>query len=130
MRILVAEDDAAIVGFSSVLLTRPGGLDDRDRLVRYLEMILTAGPDAAHLVRQIKDFYRPRDAADPFGPVDVNEVVGTVRQGGVAPPLVVMLSGFAESLAGADLRPPGVDRVLSKPITLASLREALRAVDA
>jgi CheY-like chemotaxis protein len=58
------------------------------------------------------------------------ELVQALRPGGVAPPLVVMLSRFAESLAGPDLRPPGVDRVLAKPITLASLREALQAVDA
>jgi signal transduction histidine kinase len=59
---------APIVGFSNLLLRRPADLDDRKKLTRYLELIHTAGQDASHVVRRLREFYRQRDDTESFLP--------------------------------------------------------------
>jgi len=66
---------SAVVGYSSMLLLRPADLDDKAKLRRCLEAISTAGQDAARLVRSLREFYRRREEAEVFGPVNVNEAV-------------------------------------------------------
>jgi signal transduction histidine kinase len=68
---------SAIVGFSSMLLMRPADLNDTEKVRRRLELISTAGQDAAQLVRRLREFYRARDESEEFMPVDLNEVVTT-----------------------------------------------------
>jgi FixJ family two-component response regulator len=38
---------------------------------------------------------------------------------------ILMLTGFGDFMIGADERPEGVDVVVSKPVTIASLRDAI-----
>jgi signal transduction histidine kinase len=66
---------SAVMGFTSMLLLRPGDLDDKARVKRCLEMMYTAGEDASQLVRRLREFYRQRDEAEVFLAVNVNEVV-------------------------------------------------------
>jgi signal transduction histidine kinase len=66
---------SAVVGFSSMLLLRPGDLDDRTRVRHCLEMIYAAGEGASQLVRRLREFYRPRDEVEVFMAVNVNELV-------------------------------------------------------
>ena len=41
---------------------------------------------------------------------------------------VIMMTGFGTMMEDTSEKPPGVDLVISKPITLAGLREALRSL--
>ena len=63
-----------ILGFTELLL-RSQALKDAERATRYLEMIRTAAKDAAHIVARLKEFYRPRDAKEPFEVVELNALV-------------------------------------------------------
>ena len=66
---------APVVGFTELLLATPEMLDDKETLKRYLELIYAGGQDAARVVYRLREFYRQRGEAEPFGPVDLNEVV-------------------------------------------------------
>ncbi|HET7767368.1 MAG TPA: ATP-binding protein, partial [Chloroflexota bacterium] len=66
---------APVVGFTELLLATPEMLDDKETLKRYLELIYAGGQDAARVVYRLREFYRQRGEAEPFGPVDLNEAV-------------------------------------------------------
>jgi len=68
---------SAVLGFTDMLLRNPSALDDREGLRKRLELIHTAGLDATHLVRRLREFYRHRDESEAFAPCDVNKVVRT-----------------------------------------------------
>jgi signal transduction histidine kinase/ActR/RegA family two-component response regulator len=69
-----------VVGFTELLLTLPGALDDRERVRQYLHLIHTGATDAASVVGRLREFYRHRKDGEPFGPVDLNGVIEqTVR---------------------------------------------------
>jgi len=67
-----------VTGYSELLLEHPAALDDRDQVKDYLGAINTAGHDASHIVARLRDFYRPREEGEIFGPVDVNKVIDQV----------------------------------------------------
>jgi len=67
-----------VTGYSELLLEHPAALDDRDQVKDYLGAINTAGHDASHIVSRLRDFYRPREEGEIFGPVDVNKVIEQV----------------------------------------------------
>ncbi|MFQ5883294.1 MAG: GAF domain-containing protein [Candidatus Methylomirabilales bacterium] len=64
-----------IVGFSELLLDRPGHLADEAKAARFLRMINTAGKDAANVVRRLREFYRAREEDEVLLPVDLNALV-------------------------------------------------------
>ena len=66
-----------IVGYTSMLLVRTEALDDRARVREHLQMIATAGEDAAQLVRALREFYRHRDHTEVFEPVSISELLAT-----------------------------------------------------
>jgi signal transduction histidine kinase len=66
---------SVVCGFTDILLLRPEDLDDKERVTQRLQLIRTAGRDAAHLVSRLTEFYRPRDEAEVFVAVDLNEVI-------------------------------------------------------
>lgn len=68
---------AVILGYSELLLHRPGVLADHDKATRYLKMMNTAAQDAGNVVNRLREFYRFRDAGEVFVPVDVNQLVTT-----------------------------------------------------
>src|SRR6266851_956523 len=55
---------SSVVGFSSLLLEHPAELDDREKVLRRLELIHTAGLGAAQLVRRLREFCRHRDETE------------------------------------------------------------------
>lgn len=65
----------AIIGYSDMLLKNPKARTDEATALEYLRIINTAGRDGAHVVSRLRDFYRPRGAADLFEPLDLNEIV-------------------------------------------------------
>jgi len=65
----------SVIGYSEMLLTNPAARADEATALEYLRIINTAGRDGAHVVSRLRDFYRPRDAADLFEPLDLNEIV-------------------------------------------------------
>jgi len=64
-----------IIGYSEMLLTNPAARADEATTLEYLRIINTAGRDGAHVVSRLRDFYRPRGAADLFEPLDLSEIV-------------------------------------------------------
>lgn len=64
-----------ILGFSSILLEDVAQLDDKDKVLKYLQIIHTAGKDAANVVSRLREFYRSRDQQDSFLPFDLNKLV-------------------------------------------------------
>ncbi|HUJ11752.1 MAG TPA: PAS domain S-box protein [Verrucomicrobiae bacterium] len=65
----------AILGFSELLLNRPDYLADKDRVHRYIEMIKVAAQDAGKVADRLREFYRHREEAEIFAPVDINRLV-------------------------------------------------------
>jgi signal transduction histidine kinase len=65
----------SVIGYSEMLLTNATARADEATALEYLRIINTAGRDGAHVVSRLRDFYRPRDAADLFEPLDLSEIV-------------------------------------------------------
>jgi signal transduction histidine kinase len=65
----------SVIGYSEMLLTNPKTRADETTMLEYLRIINTAGRDGAHVVSRLRDFYRPRGAADLLEPLDLNEIV-------------------------------------------------------
>jgi signal transduction histidine kinase len=65
----------SIIGYSEMLLSNPATRRDDAVAIDYLLIINTAGRDGAHIVSRLRDFYRPRDAANVFEALDLNEIV-------------------------------------------------------
>jgi PAS domain S-box-containing protein len=66
---------APIILYSEMLLLHPSDLADADRVKQYLGLIHTAGKDAAAVVRRLREFYRGREADEPFERVPLDELV-------------------------------------------------------
>ncbi|HEX9742245.1 MAG TPA: ATP-binding protein [Nitrospiraceae bacterium] len=64
-----------ILGFSSILLEDIAQLDDKEKVMKYLQVINTAGKDAANVVGRLREFYRSRDQEETFRPFDLNQLV-------------------------------------------------------
>ncbi|MBI5777733.1 MAG: response regulator, partial [Nitrospirae bacterium] len=64
-----------ILGFSSILLEDVAQLDDKDKVMKYLQVINTAGKDAANVVSRLREFYRSRNQEETFRPFDLNKLV-------------------------------------------------------
>jgi signal transduction histidine kinase len=64
----------SVIGYSEMLLSNPAARSDEATALEYLRIINTAGRDGAHVVSRLRDFYRPRGAADLFELLDLNEI--------------------------------------------------------
>ena len=69
---------APILGFSELLLIRPGILDEREKAKSYLQMIHTAARDSAKVVSRLRDFYRYREQEEISLPVVLGDLVQQV----------------------------------------------------
>ena len=65
----------SVIGYSEMLITNPKARADEATALDYLRIINTAGRDGAHIVSRLRDFYRPRGAADVLEPLDLTEIV-------------------------------------------------------
>jgi signal transduction histidine kinase len=63
----------SVIGYSELLLGEE--VQDPALVREYLQVILTAGRDAAHVVTRLRDFYRPREEGDVFTPLDLNKLI-------------------------------------------------------
>lgn len=64
----------SVIGYSEMLLSNAAARADEATALEYLRIINTAGRDGAHVVSRLRDFYRPRGAADLFELLDLNEI--------------------------------------------------------
>lgn len=64
----------SVIGYSDILLKDAAARTDETKALEYLRIINTAGRDGAHVVSRLRDFYRPRGAADLFEPLDLKEI--------------------------------------------------------
>lgn len=60
-----------ILDFSDLLLTTPEYLDDKEETTQLLQRINVAAMDAATVVKRLANFYRSREDALSFGPVNL-----------------------------------------------------------
>jgi signal transduction histidine kinase/ActR/RegA family two-component response regulator len=67
-----------ILGFSELLLARPGDLKDTERVAQYLGLIHANAEAAARIVGRLRDFYRYREDNEALAPVDLNRVIRRV----------------------------------------------------
>jgi signal transduction histidine kinase len=65
----------AVIGYSEMLLTNSAARTDEATALDYLRIINTAGRDGAHVVSRLRDFYRPRGAADVLESLNLKEIV-------------------------------------------------------
>jgi len=68
----------AITGYSGILLNDPAALANREETLNALQIIHAAAGDAAGAVERLREFCEARDAKEPAGPVDLNEMVRQV----------------------------------------------------
>jgi signal transduction histidine kinase len=64
----------SVIGYSEMLLSNTAARADEATALEYLRIINTAGRDGAHVVSRLRDFYRPRGAADLFESLDLSEI--------------------------------------------------------
>ena len=115
LRILAAEDEPIMRDLLTEYLVRDGHFVEFARDGREALEMFTNGD--FHLV--ITDRGMPEMSGDQLAAA----IKGTTKR---TP--VIMLSGFGQMMVTSNERPPGVDFILSKPVTLAGLRDALSNV--
>ena len=64
-----------IIGFSELLLQAPAVLADKAKVTKYLQVINSAGQDAANVVRRMREFGRQRATDQDFQSVDLPKVI-------------------------------------------------------
>jgi signal transduction histidine kinase/ActR/RegA family two-component response regulator len=64
-----------ILGYSELLRITPDAAGDREKVLRYAEIINRAAADAAKVVGRLREFYRARDPRAAFKPVQLADVV-------------------------------------------------------
>jgi CheY-like chemotaxis protein len=65
----------SVIGYSDLLLSSPEMRENPETVAEYLQIMNTAGRDAAHVVGRLRDFYRPRDISDVFTSLDLNDIL-------------------------------------------------------
>ena len=63
-----------LVGFSSLLLENPELLNDREAALSQIRVCNESALQAAQIVERLRAFYRPREQAETFAPLDINAV--------------------------------------------------------
>ena len=64
-----------ILGFSDLLLHKPGLLEDKAQAVKFLKLLRTAAMDAASVVNRLREFYRPLDKNEELPAVDLTTLI-------------------------------------------------------
>ena len=64
-----------ILGFSDLLLEKPGILEDTEQARKFLGFLRTSAQDAASVVARLRQFYRPLDEDEEFPVVDLNGII-------------------------------------------------------
>ena len=93
----------SIIGYSEMLMTNAAARTDEATALEYLSIINTAGRDGAHIVTRLRDFYRPRGAADLFEPLNLSEIATqsvTLAKPRVAQRATDKIVSFATELEG------------------------------
>ena len=64
-----------ILGFSDLLLEKPGVLENKEQARKFLGFLRTSAQDAASVVARLRQFYRRRDEDEKFPIIDLNNIV-------------------------------------------------------
>jgi len=64
-----------ILGYSELLFMAPAILDDKEKVINYLELMHTAAKGASSVVNRLRNFYRERAEDEVFSSVDLNQLV-------------------------------------------------------
>ncbi len=63
-----------VLGFSEILLNHPEYLDNKTLVNEYLQIMNTASKDAMNIVARLREFYRKRQKAETFLPLDLKQI--------------------------------------------------------
>jgi CheY-like chemotaxis protein len=110
-------------------------IDDDQDVCAVLRTYFQPGPHRADIVNKAGDGLRAFDAT-AFDLVITDRAMPEMSGDQLAAEMkrrkpsvpIVMLTGFGDAMKETAQCPPGVDRVLSKPITVAELRQAINEV--
>ena len=64
-----------ILGFSDLLLEKPGILENTEQARKFIGFLRTSAQDAANVVARLRQFYRPLDKDEEFPVIDLNSVI-------------------------------------------------------
>jgi len=64
-----------ILGYTELMLTAPGMLNDKEKVKHYLELINLTAKDVADIISNLRNFYRQRAENDIFTPVNPTRLV-------------------------------------------------------
>jgi signal transduction histidine kinase/CheY-like chemotaxis protein len=115
LRVLLVDDEPAARSVAAAYLTSDG----------HMVQAAAGGPEAVAQVQAGRFDVVLTDRAMPG--MSGDQVAAAVKAVAPSTP-VVLLTGFGDLMAAAGERPPGVDAIVGKPVTLAKLREALALV--
>jgi len=65
----------SVIGYSELLLNNDAILRDVEKARKFLQIVHAEGQDASRIIGRLRDFYRPREQADVFAEVNMNEVI-------------------------------------------------------
>jgi signal transduction histidine kinase len=65
----------SVIGYSEILLQDDEMLRDLKTARNFLTIMNTAGKDASQVISRLRDFYRPRELADVFTSVNINDLL-------------------------------------------------------
>jgi signal transduction histidine kinase len=65
----------SVIGYSEILLQDDEMLRDLKTARNFLTIMNTAGKDASQVISRLRDFYRPRELADVFTTVNINDLL-------------------------------------------------------
>ena len=111
-RILLVEDDAAVLDVEIDLLRSDGHN-------------VVAAPTGQDGLRKFREGAFDLVLVDRALPDMSGDQVALAIKAMAAKQLVILVTGFGDIMKATGERPPGVDLVVSKPITLSTLREAI-----
>ncbi len=66
---------APVLGFSDLMMSHPGELNDKEMTARYLKSINTNAKDIAQMVRRLRGFYLPTEHDDDFDAVEMASLI-------------------------------------------------------
>jgi signal transduction histidine kinase len=64
-----------ILGFSDLLLEKPGILENTEQARKFLGFLRTSAQDAASVVARLRQFYQPFDKDEEFPVIDLNSII-------------------------------------------------------
>ena len=64
-----------ILGFSELLMMKPDILDNKEKLIKYIDMIHRSAKDSQGVIKRLREFYRKRDKNEELEIININNLI-------------------------------------------------------